>query len=41
MIVAADINNVNIWNVINNPVGYGVKINSGTQNKLKQFQHYD
>ncbi len=37
MIVAADINNVNIWNVINNPVGYGVKINSGTQNKLNNF----
>ena len=37
MIVAADTHDVNIWNVINNPVGFGVNINLGTQNKLSNF----
>ncbi len=37
MVVAADHHNVNLWQVINNPVGYGVKINMGVQTKLQNF----
>ena len=33
IVVAADNQNVNIWKVINNPTGYGVNINLGTQKK--------
>jgi len=37
MIVAADQNNTNLWNIINNPTAYGVKINMGVQTKLQNF----
>jgi len=37
MIVAADNHNINIWEVISNPNGYGIKINAGTQTKLNNF----
>ena len=37
MVVAADNNGVNLWQVINNPIAYGVKVNSGTLNKLLNF----
>lgn len=37
IIVAADHHKVNMWKVVNNPVGHGVNINSGTQTKLKNF----
>ena len=37
IIVAADINNVNIWEIINNPSQYGLKVNSGIVLKLNNF----
>ncbi len=37
IIVAADINNVNIWEVINNPAQYDLKVNSGIVLKLNNF----
>jgi len=37
MVIAADQNNTNLWNVINNPVGFGVKVNLGVQTKLQNF----
>lgn len=37
IIVAADNHDVNIWKVLNNPVGFGVKVNSGTITKLVNF----
>lgn len=37
MIVEADNHNVNIWEILSNPVGYSVNINTGTQTKLKNF----
>ncbi len=35
--VAADAHNVTIWDVINNPLKYGVKLNSGTTIRLENF----
>jgi len=35
--VAADVHNVTIWDVINNPLKHGVKLNSGTTTRLENF----
>jgi DNA helicase-2/ATP-dependent DNA helicase PcrA len=37
MVVAADENNTNLWNVVNNPAAFGVKLNMGVQTKLQNF----
>ncbi len=37
LVVAADQNNVNLWQVLNSPASYGVKINSGVSTKLANF----
>lgn len=37
VVVAADNHNVNIWDVVCNPSGFGVNINSGAQTKLRNF----
>ncbi len=37
IVIAADQHNVNLWQVINNPIGHGVKINSGAVTKLQNF----
>ncbi len=37
IIVAADEQGASMWDVINDPVKYGVKINSGIRNKLSNF----
>jgi len=35
--VAADVHKVTIWDVINNPLKHGVKLNSGTTTRLENF----
>jgi len=35
--VATDVRNVTIWDVINNPLKHGVKLNSGTTTRLENF----
>ena len=37
LLIAADNNNVNLWDVINDPVNFNVGINSGTARKLVSF----
>lgn len=37
VVVAADANNASMWEVINNPLKYSVKLNSGTIAKLENF----
>ncbi|MBC8319959.1 MAG: UvrD-helicase domain-containing protein [Bacteroidetes bacterium] len=37
VVVAADLHGVNMWEIISNPLNFGVDINSGTQAKLRNF----
>jgi DNA helicase-2/ATP-dependent DNA helicase PcrA len=35
--VAANENNISLWEVLNNPAAYGLEVNKGTANKLQSF----
>lgn len=37
MVVAADENNTNLWEIINKPAAYGVNINMGIESRLSSF----